>query len=200
MKLLLFSDLHCDEAAATRLVALSREADVLVGAGDFATCRRDIHKVIDILQAVAKPTVLVPGNAESIEELQAACGDWKSAYALHGTGVEIDGVTFFGLGGAVPETPFGSWSYDFSEDAAAALLADSPSGGVLISHSPPKGFCDADSHGRSIGSESVLAAIDEKKPRLVVCGHVHASWGCEETHGDATVINAGPNGIAYTLP
>lgn len=199
MKLLLFSDLHCDEAAATRLVAMSCDVDVLIGAGDFATCRRDLHKVIDILKTVDKPTVLVPGNAESIEELQAACAGWSSAHPLHGNGVEIDGVDFFGLGGAVPVTPFGSWSYDFTEEQGAALLADCPTGGVLVSHSPPKGLCDIDSHGRPFGSEAVLATLDAMKPRLVVCGHVHASWGCRETRGETTVINAGPTGVLCEL-
>ena len=37
---------------------------------------------------------------------------------LHGSEVELQGVRFFGLGAAVPETPFGSWSYDLSEDDA----------------------------------------------------------------------------------
>ena len=130
--------------------------------------------------------------------LRSWCG-WNSAITLHGTGVEIDGVSFFGIGGATPETPFGSWSYDFSEADAASLLADCPNGCVLISHSPPKGLCDVGSNGQSIGSESVLKAIDEKQPRLVVCGHVHASWGCREIRGETTIINAGPTGTLFEL-
>jgi predicted phosphodiesterase len=39
MKLLLFSDLHTDVSAATRLVELARAADAVVGAGDFANAR-----------------------------------------------------------------------------------------------------------------------------------------------------------------
>ena len=42
---------------------------------------------------------------------------------LHGSAVAIAGVTFFGLGGGVPVTPFGAWSYDFTEEQAANLLA-----------------------------------------------------------------------------
>ena len=41
MRLLLFSDLHADTAAARRLLALAAQADVLVGAGDFGNLRRD---------------------------------------------------------------------------------------------------------------------------------------------------------------
>jgi len=199
MKLLLFSDLHCDEDAARRLVTLSRNADVLIGAGDFATCRRDIHRTLDILRTVDKPAVLVPGNAESVEELQAACADWNTAEVLHGRGVTIEGVEFFGLGGAVPETPFGSWSYDISEEQAAELLADCPSGGVLVSHSPPKGTLDKSGNGEHIGSLAVRDCLTEKAPKLLVCGHIHACAGRRETVGQTTVINAGPTGIEWEL-
>ena len=83
---------------------------------------------------------MVPGNSESTEELMQACRSWKSAHVLHGSYTTIEGVTFFGIGGGISITPFGSWSYDFSEDEARDLLRDCPSGGVLVSHSPPWGL------------------------------------------------------------
>jgi predicted phosphodiesterase len=69
MKLLLFSDLHRNKDAATKLVEISRGVDVMIGAGDFATCRNGIHDCIDILKTADCPAVLVAGNAESAEEL-----------------------------------------------------------------------------------------------------------------------------------
>ena len=42
MKLLLFSDLHCDVAAAKSLIKQAASVDVLVGAGDFGKVRRDV--------------------------------------------------------------------------------------------------------------------------------------------------------------
>ncbi len=47
-----------------------------------------------------------------------ACRNWKSAHVLDGTQIAIDGITFFGIGGGIPVTPFGSWSYDFTEKEA----------------------------------------------------------------------------------
>ena len=70
MKLLVFSDLHRDQDAARSLVERSAEADILIGAGDFAVMRHGIDDVIDILREVDKPTVLVPGNGESDVELR----------------------------------------------------------------------------------------------------------------------------------
>jgi Icc-related predicted phosphoesterase len=199
MRLLLFSDLHRDKAAAARIVELARNADVVVGAGDFASVRRDVSSCIDVLTSIRIPAVLVAGNNESHDELVAACRNWKSAHVLHGTGAEIDGVTFFGLGGGVPITPFGSWSWDFSEDEAAQLLRACPPGAVLVSHSPPKGFVDEDSSGRSLGSTAVLDAILRLQPPLVVCGHIHSSAGQRAKIGPTTIINAGPTGIAFDL-
>jgi uncharacterized protein len=199
MRLLLFSDLHADAEAAHRLVELAREVDVVVGAGDFATVRRNIRVGIEVLRAIERPAVLVAGNNETTEELIDACRDWPGARVLLGSGQVIEGVPFFGLGGGVPVTPFGDWSYDFTEDQADALLADCPSGGVLISHSPPKGLVDADSAGRSLGSAAVRSAIERCRPRLVVCGHIHASAGQRATLGPTTVVNAGPGGLVWEL-
>ena len=199
MRLLLFSDLHCDADATRRLVERSRDVDVLVGAGDFARVRRQIEICPEILRDAPRPAVLVPGNNETLDELKAACRFWSQAHVLHGSGVTIDGVPFFGLGGGVPVTPFGDWSYDFTEEQAAELLAGCPEGAVLISHSPPRGAVDRDGSGRSVGSTAVRDAILRLKPRLVVCGHVHASWSMQETIGETTVVNAGPTGIEWDV-
>ena len=72
-------------------------------------------------------------------------------------------------------------------------------GGVLISHSPPRGVLDMSSDGRSLGSEAVREIIDIKKPELVVCGHIHGSAGRTARLGHTSVINAGPDGIIWEL-
>ena len=49
MRLLAFSDLHRDTAAARVMLDASRQADVIVAAGDFATKRLGIGDTIDVL-------------------------------------------------------------------------------------------------------------------------------------------------------
>lgn len=199
MKLLLFSDLHGNQTAAQQLVTLAQTVDVVIGAGDFGNLRRGIDKAIAMLKPIDKPAVLVPGNSESTEELETACRSWPSARVLHGSGIELAGVNFFGIGGGVPVTPFGSWSYDFTEDQARQLLSGCPAGGVLISHSPPKGFVDLSSRGVSLGSEAVREVIEQQQPVLVVCGHIHESAGQQARLGNSVIINAGPQGIVWDL-
>lgn len=199
MKLLLFSDLHSDFGIASKLVELSSNVDIVVGAGDFCNVRRGLQKIIQVLSTIQKPTVLVPGNSESDQELKDACRLWKSANVLHGRQVTINGIIFWGIGGGIPITPFGSWSYDLTEGEALKLLRDCPSGCVLVSHSPPKGVLDMSSDGRSLGSQVVRETIRAKEPNLVVCGHIHASSGQIDQLGETTVINAGPEGIIWNL-
>lgn len=197
MKILAFSDLHRDQDQAQRLVELARDVDVVIAAGDFASVRLGIRQTIEPLSAIEKPTVLVPGNNESDSELAEACEGWSSAILLHGNSTEIDGVTFFGLGGGVPVTPF-PWSFDLSEREADEKLARCPQGCVLVVHSPPKGYVD-EAGGRHMGSEAILAAIEAKRPQLVVCGHIHESWGREATIGSTPVVNLGPEGRFFEV-
>jgi len=191
VRLLAFSDLHRDAHQGQELAARARDVDVVVAAGDFASVHRGLEDMIAVLAAIETPTVVVPGNNETDVALHEACRDWGAARVLHGEGVEIDGVPFFGLGGGVPVTPW-DWSFDLTEEEAAEKLAGCPEGAVLVSHSPPKGHVDG---SRRLGSEAVLRAVEEKQPRLVVCGHIHEAAGQESTVGASRVLNAGPGGI-----
>jgi Icc-related predicted phosphoesterase len=199
MDLLLFSDLHTDAGRAEGLVERSGAFDVLVGAGDFCHCRRLLDDTIARLSAIDTPTVLVPGNSESYEELRDACASWPAAHVLHGTAVTIDGIAFFGIGGGIPTTPFGSWSYDFTEAQAEELLRECPDGCVLVSHSPPHGAVDVSSRGQHLGSTAIRNGVLARRPRLVVCGHIHESAGRLGRLGGVPVINAGPDGVSWSL-
>ncbi|HEX2393340.1 MAG TPA: metallophosphoesterase [Solirubrobacterales bacterium] len=193
MKLLAFSDLHRDLDQAARLVEMAGEADVVIGAGDFASIHEGLEETIAALARIEKPTVLVPGNNETAEALREAAGGWAAATVLHGEGTTIDGVEFFGLGAGVPTTPW-EWSFDLEDEEATGMLAECPEGAVLVLHSPPRGHCDSAGDGGHFGSPALLRAIEEKRPRLAVCGHIHESWGCESQIGPTPVRNLGPRG------
>jgi len=199
MKLLLFSDLHCDTIAARSLVKRAASVDVLIGAGDFGKVRRDVGVCIDMLRTIDKPAVLVAGNNESTEELVEACKNWPHAHVLHGAGVAVGGIEFFGIGGGIPVTPFGAWSYDFTEEQAQELLQNCPARCVLVSHSPPKGAVDR-AGGQSLGSVAVRDAVERLQPLLAVCGHIHSCAGQQDKIGLTPVINAGPRGIEWEFP
>ena len=101
MRVLAFSDLHHARARAEALVVASAEADLVIGAGDFCNHRQGLDDALNLLGGISKPFVVVPGNAESAEELRAAAH--AGTTVLHGEPAEIEGLSLFGLGYAVPE-------------------------------------------------------------------------------------------------
>jgi uncharacterized protein len=204
LKVLCFSDLHCDVAAAKRLVELAKGGiDLVIGAGDFANRHQGLSDTLDVLAAINQPAVLVPGNGETVGELVDAASVWKSAKVLHGQGCSIDigdqSLEMWGVGGGIPVTPFGDWSYDFDEKQAKTMLAGCPEAGILVVHSPPLDTVDHDSSGRIRGSQSIRQTVVDKKPRLVVCGHIHSDWGKSVRLGSSTILNAGPAGVVVDL-
>ena len=198
MKILAFSDVHRDLDQCGELAERSTDADVVIGAGDFASVHDGLEETIAALSAIQAPTVLVPGNNENEEELRRACEGWGGSIVLHGQGTEIDGVQFFGLGAGVPVTPW-DWSFDLDEQQAAERLADCPDGAVLVVHSPPKGHCDTSGSGEHLGSVAILDAIERTRPKVAVCGHIHESWGAECEIGSTPVFNLGPSGRLLDL-
>jgi Icc-related predicted phosphoesterase len=195
VRLLAFSDVHRDLRQAQRLADRAAGADVVIAAGDFASMHRGLEELIDMLVVIETPTVLVPGNNETDAALREACEGWKAAHVLHGEGTRIGGVEFFGLGAGVPTTPW-PWSFDLTDEEAAAKLTGCPEGGVLVVHSPPKGYVDGNRH---LGSRAILDAIEAKQPRLVVCGHIHEAAGEEAHIGASRVLNVGPAGTMLEL-
>ena len=86
-------------------------------------------------------------------------------------------------------------SYDaesLSEDDAADMLQDCPAGGVLITHSPPLGYCDQQEDGTHEGSQVIRDIIKVKRPVLNLCGHIHEAWNTTAMIGQTQVFNLGP--------
>jgi Icc-related predicted phosphoesterase len=197
VRLLAFSDIHRDLQQARRIADMARDADVVVAAGDFGSVRRGVAELIDMLVVIETPTVLVPGNNESEDELREACAGWRAATVLHGSGTEIAGASFWGLGGGIPTTPW-PWSFDLSEDEAARAMERCPPGvDVLVLHSPPKGHLDGGS--RSLGSSALLRGIERVRPPVAVCGHIHECAGESASVGDTRLYNLGPSGTWIDL-
>lgn len=198
MKALVFNDIHTDIEGAHRLVEMSRDADVVIGAGDFCAEHHGLARTIKVLGAIPRSSIVVPGNNETLQALREACAAyWPSAIVLHGRGSRVEGKEFFGIGGGIPSTPW-EWSHDFTEDEATGLLAPMPEGAVLVSHSPPQGHLDGggDVH---YGSWALLVAIEEKSPAAVFCGHIHEHFGEESAIGDTPVRNVGPRGALIEI-
>lgn len=196
MKILAFSDVHCDLGAVQALVAAAGEADLVIGAGDFAQLHEGLTETMAALEPIAAKAVYVPGNNETYEALKAA----TSATVLHGEVTDIAGIRIAGIGCAIPPLPPTPWtSFDMPEAEAQDVMARMGSADVLITHSPPKGVVDAHATLGSLGSLVVLDWVTDHQPELVLCGHVHDCWGQEGDIDMSRVCNLGPSGAWFEL-
>ena len=190
MRILAFSDLHHARSKAELLVQASKEADLVIGAGDFCNHRQMLPEAMNLLAGIDAPMVVVPGNAESADELRDAAH--AGTTVLHGESSKFGGLRLFGLGYGIPVTPFGDWSCDMTEAQATEMLNWCEAADIMVLHSPPKGIADVTSTGISVGSTAIREAIARVQPKLALCGHIHDGWGQEGMIGATRVVNLGP--------
>lgn len=192
MRILAFSDLHRNREVARSLRDAAGAADIVVGAGDFATRGEGLADTLELLRGIAVPLVLVAGNHDNLAEMRAAMRDCGNAHLLHGTGAVIGGAAFFGLGYEIPGGNDSPWNQRLEEAEAEELLAHCPDDAVLVTHSPPFGVADLQRNGAHEGSRAIRAVIERCRPRLVLCGHIHSAWGMMGVIGRSPVHNLGP--------
>ncbi|QKG71740.1 metallophosphoesterase family protein [Erythrobacter mangrovi] len=192
MRILAFSDIHRDVDRARQIVSASADADVVIGAGDFAICGEGSLDTLHVLRDCRCDVIIVHGNHDNACEMADFCADWNLGHFLHGTAVEIDGLCFAGLGGEVPSRTDHVWNASESEERAAAMLAALPRASVIVTHTPPLGHADLQHDGTHEGSAAIRDYIRQQNPRLALCGHIHNAWGMTGTIGDTRVHNLGP--------
>lgn len=192
MRILAFSDIHRDIERAQHIVGASRDADVVIGAGDFAICGEGSLDTLQVLKHCRCDVIIVHGNHDNISEMADFCTGWDRGHFLHGKSVEIGGLRFAGLGGEVPSRTVHAWNASETEEQAAAMLATLPPSSVIVTHTPPLGYADLQRDGSHEGSAAICDYIREQGPRLALCGHIHNAWGMTGTIGDTRVYNLGP--------
>lgn len=195
----MISDIHNDIENMLQFLSNAEPLgfDVVVCPGDFTDIaprgfsQKEIGMlIIEELKSLKKPVVAVPGNwDDSLIEIFE-----KDDISVHGRGKIIDGVGFYGFGGA--KTPFGT-SYEPSEsetrvglDNAFASVKDAELK-VQVTHRPPINTkLDLISSGAHVGSRVVRSFIEERGPQAAICGHIHEARGVDII-GNTKVVNAG---------
>jgi uncharacterized protein len=95
VKALIFSDIHNDGRALTKLMAI--DADVYFAAGDLVSWARGLDKMGELMRSRAERVYVLPGNHESASDIAAFCERF-GFMDFHGATAEIGGVRFAALG------------------------------------------------------------------------------------------------------
>jgi Icc-related predicted phosphoesterase len=192
MKLLVFSDIHSDLAALSRL--MDTEADYYVAAGDMVNFARGLDKVGEILQRRGDRVWVLPGNHESERDISRLCSE-HGLNDFHGRRFEVQGFHVAGLGYSNP-TPFQTpGEYSESEIAERLQSFEPICPLVLICHCPPRNTpLDRAREGGHFGSDAVRDFIDTFQPSYFFCGHIHEAAGVSCSLGKTRCLNVGKRG------
>jgi len=136
------------------------------GPGEVAT---------NFLNQIPVDTIAVPGNIDSSDVPKAI--EKSKAKNISLKKFEKNKILFVGISGDT-----------LSQTDAKTIekLLDKQS--VLVSHAPPHGFQDKVFIGTHIGNKEIRKIVDNCKPRLVICGHIHENPGFTKNKY-TTVVN-----------
>lgn len=199
MKFLVLTDIHGNTEALDKLNQEFENCDAVLFAGDFCECfKTETSKpVLDALCKKHDEIYAVLGNCdepEFIEELEDA--GINAERTLNYT----QGLAIIGSGGGskfTGKTPNEREEDDLISDfdiLNQEEFQNEYSNVIMISHNPPKNtVCDAVNPELHAGSEKFRGLIEEKKPLMVITGHIHEGKGTDRI-GDTLVMNSGSFG------
>lgn len=72
------------------------------------------------------------------------------------------------------------WAFQYPAEEAKTLWKAIPSDiDILVTHSPPAGYCDTSDYWGKGGCDSLTKAVQKVRPALHVCGHCHEGRGAQ---------------------
>ncbi len=192
MKIVVLSDIHGCLRHLSSLVSDLEGADCLAITGDLTN-----------FGGAKQTTDLIGRLSEHIGRIAAVHGNCdfpvvRSTLSNLGISVEdtplvFDGIRFVGVGGSLA-CP-GKTPAEFTEaqfDRSLSLFRDlPPAPTVLLTHQPPLNtIADRAGGAGHVGSRAVRQFVDDCRPLLCLCGHIHESRGVG-TVGATTIVNPG---------
>jgi len=197
LKVLVGTDFHGNEAVFERFASKAEDerAEVIVVGGDITHFGSfdEAKQLLSLLVRVEVPVIFVPGNCDPQPIVGMLVDGVK---CIHGESATYGDVTFMGAGGS-PPTPFKT-PFEMSEDKIMETLKRASQNlpnsqwVVLVSHTPPVDtLLDKTFLGRHVGSSSVRKFIEERKPSIALCGHIHEAKGRDQI-GSSLLLNPGP--------
>ena len=188
--------------------------DVLIHAGDIMGSGYGLDDIIDFLDWFEvqdyKHKIFIAGNHDRIfednpEGMKLVLDVYPTINYLQDSEVIIEGIKFYGS----PWTPeFMGWAFalpkndNMTSEERFAMIPDDVD--VMISHGPAFGKLDQVDNlgtlGEHLGCPSLAKRIEEIKPKVHICGHIHSGNGVLDGYGEVTThINASCLGEDYNF-
>lgn len=192
MRILAFTDLHARKDAINDVMKKVKDADIIVGGGDFSDWGKDTEKILDKFKDCGKQVIVVHGNHESEALMHEIEKKHKHILFLHKRSYQIDKYVFFGYGGGGFAKEDGGFDKVVDKFAKTVRKEDTI---IIVTHGPPYGTkLDKLTNVGYAGSKSYRKFLDEKKPVLWICGHIHENFGNMDVIDNTVVVNPGPDG------
>lgn len=142
----------------------------------------------------ANKIVLTFGNHDLIgekypEETKRIFNNFPENFTyLECNNVEYNG---FNIWGSPYQLPFGhGWAFNAPKEELKKIYSTCEKTDIILSHGPPFKYGDLSPYGNvHTGSKELIDLIDRTKPKLLVCGHIHNSYGIYNRN-KTIIINA----------
>jgi Icc-related predicted phosphoesterase len=194
MKILAFTDIHESLSCRKKVEALIKKErpEVAVCAGDFTVFEQHLDQMMDWMQKLPVPVLLIHGNHEEEAVIRKMCTHRSNVTFIHKKPTTINGVTFIGWGGGgfdVKDINFDYYSREIEPLAKKAQKI------VFVTHGPPNHSKLDYLYKEHVGNRSYENFIRKHdNVVLAISGHLHENFEKEDHLHRTKLINPGPNG------
>jgi Icc-related predicted phosphoesterase len=202
MRILFFGDTHGNKAHLRTIMQKSHDVDVIVCVGDFTIFENGADDILRQLNSAGKPVIIIPGNHESSSMMINLSMNHKNIHNIHKTYHIIDDIIFFGYGGggfSTVDNKFDIVADNFLKELKNLEKKNNMEYKIVLVTHPPPYNTNIDYIGEHVGCKNFRKFIEEQQPIISVSGHIHETFGFEDTIGKTLVFNPGPDGRIIKL-
>ncbi len=198
MKILALSDVHGDRLFIQEMAekGVKEKVDLVLLAGDLVALDGNAEGLIGPFKEKGLEVAIIPGNHEGLAEVNFLSEKY-GIKNLHGYVIKAGDIGIFGCGYADVGIHQLSERQFFETLKKAHDLLKDVKKKLMVTHVQPSNSLMG--LGIFPGSEGIRKAIEEFKPDLHLCGHIHETHGIEEVIGSTRVINVGKTGRIIEL-